>query len=1702
MKAKKRFLSLLLCGAMLFSLCPQAAFAEGAEADGLCEHHPQHTAECGYAPGTEGTPCTYVCEICNPQDSGEAEETEPEAECICTGLCVEDNINSACPVCGAANSDLVLCLGMLPASALAAEHDGFTYEETTDQISGITRTYTGGSGDNLAPDISTPGISKIEFKVNDTLTVKNSINITASISLTEIVFSSGNVLVGGDITAPTQIIINGGYVKASNIKAVGRNVSGDTSAVSITGGIVEVTGEISSVAQNQQSSSTVTINGNTVVFAGSIKNNNTDVTPTQGVVFVGDTGKVYGSVSLPGDIEIPEGYTLTVPSGTSLTIPAGTTLTNNGTISIQGNLTNNGTLLNNGTINGDIDGKQPTYSSKVTVSFSQNGQPVTSVPYGSTVTITATMEKAETAANALSADTGKVDFYLGDANDTTGMKMGIGTVEFEGGAYTASVDVTIGQDKGFNNAGTFKFTADFGGYAPDGDKSGDSLAPNTGSAQLTVVESYSIDYEKETITIAEGYSLYTQQSDGEAIFTSTGENNTTSLTGYIQNTEQKLYLQAPASGEGGSSNRREITIPARPVAPTVTIAINYSEEKLKFPPGTNISNLEYSTDTTDITNWNDIPSGAALSEMGWDGSAQKTYYFRTGATDASFAGSATTTPIVAPARPAKPADPTTVEVTSDSITIQVVSGQEYRLGSSGDWSTLTGTTGSDGKTVYTYNNLDSGTQYTIATRTPADDNVKNQFASHPATVTVTTKYETELGGLEVSGNTGFQGHFQYGDVITVTFTPEQKANTSTNALAENTATLTYTPAEGAAVDLATATAQADGSFELTYDTKEKKLPIGENLMLTVSYGGNGALNPVEESVTLSLDQAILKNMPTVTGSFVYGGTLTLNYTPQDDEEVTYQWWRIIDDSSTERIDGATGETYTLTESEIGGSIYIIVSATDEWHRGAKQSDQYQISKAPGSIVIACDSVTYGENVQPSVTSNTNEGADVTYSYAGTGSTSYGPSATAPINAGTYTVTATVAETATHTAATSEPVTFTIRKATLTAPQNLSLTSTAPGKATAAWDEVQNASGYTVQLYKDGEADSNPTITTGTSCEFSIAEAGSYTVKVKANGSDNYADSTEAESNSLTFYTVTVNGSYAQTGGTDVYTEGATVSIDAGTRAGYTFDGWTSSDGVTFADANSAQTTFTMPGKPVTVTASWVPNSSEVGDQEFVRYIVQHYKQNTDGSYRLEDAEYPIGEVGDTVTVTARNYEGYTYNAEKSNASGTLTEIKSDADIVTLKLYYDLTVFTVTVETSGNGTASASPASATMGQTVTLTANAASGYHFVKWEVVSGDIVLNGNTFTMPAGNVTVKAVFERTSSGGEGGTSYDYFTISASAGEGGSISPAGNISVREGLDKTFTITPADGYIISDVRVDGVSVGAVSSYTFDNVQKRHTIKAVFAKENPETGVDNPFTDVHTGDWFYDDVMFVYENGLMVGTSDTTFGPNEAISRAQVAVIFYRMAGSPEVTGESAFTDVVNGPGTAWYYNAVLWAQQNGIVSGHGDDTFRPNDNITREQLAMIFYNYARYKGYDVSATDDLSGFTDAGDVSGWALPAMRWAVGSGIMGGYGDGILGPQETATRAQVAAMLHRFIENNKLVPPTVAPGGDSGTTGTGGTGSGGGGWTQQTTSPQTGDSSNIGLWISLCALSLAGLVGTSIWYAASRRRYETEASSHPLIP
>ena len=177
---------------------------------------------------------------------------------------------------------------------------------------------------------------------------------------------------------------------------------------------------------------------------------------------------------------------------------------------------------------------------------------------------------------------------------------------------------------------------------------------------------------------------------------------------------------------------------------------------------------------------------------------------------------------------------------------------------------------------------------------------------------------------------------------------------------------------------------------------------------------------------------------------------------------------------------------------------------------------------------------------------------------------------------------------------------------------------------------------------------------------------------------------------------------------------------------------------------------------------------------------------------------------------------------------------------------------------------------------------------------------------------------------------------------------------------------------------------------------------------------PFHDVTEGDWFYDAVRYAYETGLMDGVEDSLFAPNSETTRAQLVTILYRLAGEPEPGGDSGFTDV---EADTWYTDAVAWAAQNGIVNGVSDTEFAPGDDITREQLAVILYRYAAYQGYDVSQRADLSGFGDASSISGYAQEALSWAHAQGLVLGFEDGSLRPQGTASRAQIAAVLMRFL-------------------------------------------------------------------------------------
>jgi hypothetical protein len=320
-----------------------------------------------------------------------------------------------------------------------------------------------------------------------------------------------------------------------------------------------------------------------------------------------------------------------------------------------------------------------------------------------------------------------------------------------------------------------------------------------------------------------------------------------------------------------------------------------------------------------------------------------------------------------------------------------------------------------------------------------------------------------------------------------------------------------------------------------------------------------------------------------------------------------------------------------------------------------------------------------------------------------------------------------------------------------------------------------------------------------------------------------------------------------------------------------------------------------------------------------------------------------------------------------------------------------------------------------GNTVYTTNYAGLSYNTTYTVVLSGFETPSGYAInTDKAHTFQTTAAASSSSSGGGGGSSAVTYTIKATSGEGGSISPSGSTAVTSGKSKTYTISAKDGYEIEDVLVDGKSAGAVSTYTFTDVKTTHTISVSF-KEVIPTAV-NPFSDMNESDWFYEDVMSLYQKGLMNGSEPGSFHPGGSMTRGMIVTVLLRLDGD---TGSypNSFTDVKSG---AWYENAAAWANTNGITSGTGNGSFAPNRTLTREQLAVMLYNYAKFKGLDVSVGEDTNilSYADALTISDYAYPALQWACGAGIIQGDSKGNLNPKAPASRAEVAAILLRFIE------------------------------------------------------------------------------------
>lgn len=439
-----------------------------------------------------------------------------------------------------------------------------------------------------------------------------------------------------------------------------------------------------------------------------------------------------------------------------------------------------------------------------------------------------------------------------------------------------------------------------------------------------------------------------------------------------------------------------------------------------------------------------------------------------------------------------------------------------------------------------------------------------------------------------------------------------------------------------------------------------------------------------------------------------------------------------------------------------------------------------------------------------------------------------------------------------------------------------------------------------------------------------------------------------------------------------------------TRTGYTFDGWY--DNADFA------------GTPVTAISD-----TEIGDKEYwAKWKVNQYTVTV----KPENNEADITitqDYGTPITAPVLTREGYTFTGWDTPFPATMP-----AENPTITAQWAVNQYTITYNLDG-GTAEGNLDSYTIETaTFSLENPTKPGYTFTGWS--GTDLTGEDNkTVTVETGSTgnRVYTAHWRHKSSGHAST---YYTLSFDTG-GGSMIASERLRANTAVDLTKYTPTYEGYTFTGWYSDKALTNSISNLRMTGN------KTVYAGWQKQTDA-NPFTDVRTADWFYNDVLFVYENGLIRGTSDTLFSPHATTTRGMMATILWRMEGSPAPKGKTAFTDVNT---EKWYADAIAWTTENGLFAGYSQDLFGPDDAINREQLASIFYRYASYKGYDVTAMGKLDTFKDASNVSNYAKTTVQWAVGSGLIKGKSGDLLDPQGTATRAEIATILHRFLEQNK---------------------------------------------------------------------------------
>lgn len=389
--------------------------------------------------------------------------------------------------------------------------------------------------------------------------------------------------------------------------------------------------------------------------------------------------------------------------------------------------------------------------------------------------------------------------------------------------------------------------------------------------------------------------------------------------------------------------------------------------------------------------------------------------------------------------------------------------------------------------------------------------------------------------------------------------------------------------------------------------------------------------------------------------------------------------------------------------------------------------------------------------------------------------------------------------------------------------------------------------------------------------------------------------------------------------------------------------------------------------------------------------------------------FTIGGGGDTVEA-GKAIDTWTIQPKAGLSAGThtatITVTYNNSLTATVEISFTLeATYRLTVVLDG-GDGKDGSGSYVAGTQVALDAGSRPHYRFAGWTTSDGgtftDASASATTFTMPSKDVTVKANW--TYCGSSGTHSY---TIKATAGENGMISPSDTVKVRKGSHQTFTITPHNGYTVSDVKVDGQSIGAVTTYTFENVKKSHTIEAFFEKAADHSQGDR-FEDVVSGSYYEEAVKWAVQNVITSGTDATHFSPDAVCTRAQTVVFLWRISGSPKANGDTMpFSDV---PADSYYYDAVLWGVESGLVKGTGATQFSPQMHCSRAQIVTFLWRVM-----DALQAGSHNPFTDVKD-DAYYYDAVLWAVKDGVTKGTTDTTFSPKADCTRAQVVVFLWRI--------------------------------------------------------------------------------------